>query len=317
MKRSEWMKLSELIRNSGQRRLTPDRLKEWAEKTEITVDTFYQEIEMDSPFAEVWWERDFLSEIEPLHSHSFYEILYCTEGDVQYLLGTSQYHIGAGDLIVIPPDSSHRRLPFMPNTSHGRYGLWVSASWLASLGQNFPELAALKNAPSTLTIKGTAWESLETHFSNAWQETLKQPPFWKVNVHGEIILLLAGLCRAFTELVSVEKSRKQEPDILEQILSYIEANLSEKITLADTAHHFLISESYITHLFCKRVGLSFYRYVTQRRLIAAKTLIREGIALEQVSQAVGFTNYSNFYRAFTREYGIAPSQYRARFNVVE
>lgn len=312
MKRSEWMKLSNLIRNSGQGCLTPDRLREWTENGGITADAFYQEIEMDSPYTEVWWEQDFLSEIEPLHSHSFYEILYCTEGDIQYLLGTSLHHIGTGDLVVIPPGSSHRRLPFMPNTSHGRYGLWVNASWFESMGQAFPELMALKNVPSILTVKETAWENIETHFSRAWRETQEQSPLWQVNVYGEIILLLADLCRAFTELASEEKNRKQEPDLLEQILSFVEVNLSEKITIADTARHFFISESCITHLFCKKAGLSFYRYVTQRRLIAAKSLIGKGIALEQIGQAVGFGSYSNFYRAFVREYGITPSQFRAR-----
>ena len=44
-------------------------------------------------------------------------------------------------------------------------------------------------------------------------------------------------------------------------------------------------------------------------MIAAKALISEGKILEEVSHAVGFTDYSSFYRAFKKEYGITPRQY--------
>ena len=58
------------------------------------------------------------------------------------------------------------------------------------------------------------------------------------------------------------------------------------------------------------MGVSFYRCVTQRRLIAAKALITEGNPLEQVAEMTGFGDYSAFYRAFKQEYGISPRQYR-------
>ena len=58
------------------------------------------------------------------------------------------------------------------------------------------------------------------------------------------------------------------------------------------------------------MGVSFYRCVTQRRLIAAKALILDGHPLENVGQQVGFSDYSSFYRAFKQEYGIPPRQYR-------
>ena len=59
------------------------------------------------------------------------------------------------------------------------------------------------------------------------------------------------------------------------------------------------------------MGVSYYRFVTQRRLIAAKTLIQQGTALENVAEAVGFSDYSGFYRAFKQEYGISPTKFKA------
>ena len=47
----------------------------------------------------------------------------------------------------------------------------------------------------------------------------------------------------------------------------------------------------------------------QEQLTAAKTLIAEGKNLEDISRSVGFTDYSSFYRAFKKEYGITPRRY--------
>ena len=57
------------------------------------------------------------------------------------------------------------------------------------------------------------------------------------------------------------------------------------------------------------MGISLYRYITQRRLIAAKLLIGENHPLEEVARRVGFLDYSTFYRAFKQEYGISPRQF--------
>jgi hypothetical protein len=59
-----------------------------------------------------------------------------------------------------------------------------------------------------------------------------------------------------------------------------------------------------------QINVSCSQFITQKRLIVAKNLISAGKPLEQIYNLVGFGDYSSFYRAFKREYGIYPSQYR-------
>ena len=99
-------------------------------------------------------------------------------------------------------------------------------------------------------------------------------------------------------------------ELMDQIVLYIESHLREKITLSDTARIFLVSESSISQLFRRRMKVSFYHFVTQRRLIGAKSLLLEEIPAEQVCARMGFGAYSPCYRAFNREYGISPAQFR-------
>ena len=58
------------------------------------------------------------------------------------------------------------------------------------------------------------------------------------------------------------------------------------------------------------MDVSFYRYVTQRRVIAAKVLILNGEPLESIGEQVGFVDYSTFYRAFRQAFSISPMQFK-------
>ena len=104
-------------------------------------------------------------------------------------------------------------------------------------------------------------------------------------------------------------SCKEKTVLLDRIMAYLEENFATRVTLADTANHFYVSESTITHMVHNEMGVSFYRCLTQLRLIHAKSLIAEGVPMSDVGQQVGFADYSTFYRAFKKEYGISPQQY--------
>ena len=104
--------------------------------------------------------------------------------------------------------------------------------------------------------------------------------------------------------------RAEEPELLDRAMQYIGRHMAEKITLEDLAKHLYVSESTVSQTFRKKMGVSFYRCVTQQRLVAAKAMIQEGPPLEDVSRRVGFADYSGFYRAFRQEYGISPRQFK-------
>ena len=141
------------------------------------------------------------------------------------------------------------------------------------------------------------------------EEAEREKRGWEIMVAANAMQIVVNLCRAYLES-STASMKAEKPELLDQVLAYIEIHLSEKITLADVAKQFWVSQSTVTQTFRKKMGVSFYRCVTQRRLIAAKAMIAEGIPLEQIGMQVGFSDYSSFYRAFKQEYGISPRQYR-------
>jgi AraC-like DNA-binding protein len=104
--------------------------------------------------------------------------------------------------------------------------------------------------------------------------------------------------------------------LLEQITAYVDAHLTEKLTLKDISAHCGVSVSTVTQLFQKR-ATTFHDFVTQRRLEMAQKLIREGMPLEQVGKEVGYRDHSTFYRAFLRHFSLSPREYRMQMQSEE
>ena len=247
-----------------------------------------------------------------LHSHDFFEVLYCRNpADVEYLVGAERYRLQKGDIVFIPPGVPH--CPILPERmpeSYRRDVIRMSKEFVASMF-SLDVSEGTEDLPGSFLLRtaGTRWEYLGDYFRNGVKEAERQAPGWETVVFANALTLLTHLKRAFLE-EGLKPLGAEQPELLERVIFYMEEHLGEKLTLPGVARHFYVSESTISQTFRKKMGVSFYRWVTQRRLIAAKTLIEEGRAMEQVAELVGFSDYSSFFRAFKQEYGISPRQYR-------
>ena len=277
----------------------------------VDFQNFYQELEMSDPHVETHRDVSYANAQLSLHSHTFYELLYCiNDCDAEYLVGADRYRLKKGDIVFVPPGVSHRPLlPEVLTEPYQRYVLWLSPEFVDNFAAMYMPPGIQTDYGTLLRTGGTKWEMLGEYFRKGVWEAENQRPGWQAAVVGNTVTLLTMMGRSIQErTAAVLKAEK--PDLLNEVLAYVENQLSEKITLEDTAKHFYVSVSTITQLFRQKMGTSFYRCVTQRRLISAKAMINEGVSLEDVSRAVGFTDYSSFYRAFKKEYGITPRQYK-------
>lgn len=290
----------------------PEQRNAFLRRQGVDPGTLYQELEMESPFVDCHQDVSLSNTRVNLHSHSFFEFLYCCSScGAEYLVGTERYRLQKGDIILVPPGLSHRPLlPEQMPEPYKRIVLWVSVEFMKGLARSFPEATVPERMYNILLrTAGTRWEMLGDLFYNSLQAAQAGGAEGQMLLVGNTITLLAQLRCSFLNR-SVQPMRAEKPELLNGLLAYIEENLSQTLTLAEMAHHFYVSESTISQTFRKKLGVSFYQYVTQRRLIAAKTLIEQGLLLEDVAGRTGFRDYSGFYRTFKKEYGVSPRQYR-------
>lgn len=285
----------------------------------IDLGNFYQELEMSGRYVDTHQDISYAQTPVSLHSHNYYEILFCRNTcDAEYLVGAERYRLQKGDVIIVPPGTSHKpMLPHDMSQPYIRDVLWVSqdlAEQLEKLWGGHEEFPL--SVPRLLRTAETRWEYIGDMFRNGVREAERREAGWEAAVVGNSIQLLTYLIRAIQDRTS-KALRAEKPELLDEVLAYVESHLSEKLTLGDVAKHFWVSQSTITQIFRNKMGVSFYRLVIQRRLIAAKLLILEGGSLEDVGRRVGFTDYSTFYRAFKQEFGISPRQFRKKLESSE
>ena len=226
----------------------------------------YQELMMTTPYAQTHRDVSYANDTVSLHSHEFYELLLCrSDCSLEYLVGTDRYSLQKGDIILIRPGVSHRPLLRKDlSVPYRRDVLWVSTDLMEVLAQMDEEHAGDWGV-NLLRTKGTQWEFLCNLFHEGVKESKQKNPGWRSMVLGNTIQLLTELMRACRDGQELLAGREQTA-LLERIMAYLEDNFAERITLADTASHFYVSESTITHTFHSEMGVSFYRCLTQLRL---------------------------------------------------
>ena len=122
---------------------------------------------------------------------------------------------------------------------------------------------------------------------------------------------LRCLIQAFGEIQEIERSTtSQERFAIQQIKLYLETNYAESITLEQLSQLTYLSPFYLNRVFSQAVGLPPHAYLTQVRIQRSKELLRRGVAIAQVAQAVGFTHQSHLNRHFKRFLHTTPYRYQ-------
>jgi len=273
--------------------------------------------EMTKKRMELRYVMDQKSPHVNFHAHPFYEIYFFLEGAVEaYIIDGRSYRLRAGDILMMPPGVAHHPVFTQEEKPYRRYVLWLSAHQLEELNVLDEGLLSALNLcreQQSYRIRCTTpsdRQMLEGYLSAMWKEEKGESVCKQASLFSLCLNFLVMLNRIVAQEHLLVNNYHQTDTLLDKVLAYIRDNYTTNISLNAVAEHFFTSPSNIETLLTKRVGKPFYRYVTECRIIRAQALIVSGMPLKEVGIACGYNDYSNFYRAFSREVGISPSKYR-------
>ena len=103
---------------------------------------------------------------------------------------------------------------------------------------------------------------------------------------------------------------------VEKAISYIETNYSYPVTVEDIAYYVGISRSHLFRSFQSYMRRSPKDYLTSYRIKQACRLLREtDLSISTIAYSVGFENNLYFSKAFRKQKGVSPSEYRKEHSV--
>lgn len=241
----------------------------------------------------------------PYHYHDFDKITLFLQGHVTYDIEGTSYVLQPFDVVVIPAGQIHRPV-ISGDDVYERIIAYLSPSFIDSFARRGFPVRPVFQTPSPILRQhqeaGSVY-STACRLCQAWSVSGPAGDILKEAIFTEFLIYLTQAVND-KKIGYVHQDKKNEKIV--QVMDYIAAHLTEKLTISSIARACFLSPDYIMHLFKEETGLSIGQYITTKRLQKARHLIEEGRALTTVCYDCGFTHYSTFYRAWKKQYAIAP-----------
>lgn len=100
------------------------------------------------------------------------------------------------------------------------------------------------------------------------------------------------------------------------VMEYLTQNYGKRITASTLAGCFHYSSEYIDKKMKEELGMTPHAYLNSIRMQNAKKLLeRSGLPIQRIALECGFSDNSLFYKAFRKQFGCSPSQWRRQHQI--
>ena len=107
----------------------------------------------------------------------------------------------------------------------------------------------------------------------------------------------------------LEKPDTNADTLSGRIVQFIHSH-PDSVTLKEISEHFSYHPNYISTLLHRELGKTFSQIVLEDRMDRAVILLRgTTLSIEEIAAMLGYSNHSNFYKAFKEYYGRTPREY--------
>jgi len=261
-----------------------------------------------------------------LHRHDYIEIAYVSNGKGIHVQNDRSFKVSKGNIFITNNDDIHSFFPYDTRNS-GKlavYNCILRSSLLDTIDIKDVDYINVKNflsCESTMSINEAMYRYKLSGSLLNQVESILVMMFMEFNMNMlagkfNLILLLYQLLTCMYRIFIYGRQEQvtyniNKLDFVNEVINYLKANYSSRITLDDIAKHTLLSKNYLITIFREIMNTTIFNYLTDVRIErACEMLAMPEQKIGNVSACVGYNDNSYFVKVFKNVMGITPSEYR-------
>ncbi len=253
-------------------------------------------------------------EAQKTHSHEYFQIYYILQGSLVHITENGSSRLAKGDAFIIPPNCRHSieevKNAVFYTLSFTKESLETDKKTLLLIFRFFSDLETDGNIQAKISIKSDQLLLFENLLERLNLEFYEKQIGYGDAIRAYLTVLLTLLARAHFENAPLTIPDAGGRGRIASCITYIDANLSEPLTLSDMARWCAMSKSEFCKQFSLVSGTTFGKHLHRARIHHAAKLIREGYDIGALYSLCGYNDFSTFYRNFKKNMGCSPSQYK-------
>ena len=250
------------------------------------------------------------------HWHPEIEITYVQKGTMCYKVNHMVYHLKEGDIVFNnsgalhsgtmenQEDCAYIPVTFDPRLIYGFFQSTINSKYVDPVIQD-------SMLPAICIDQSESWHKpFREYLLRIIALDEKKPDFYEL----DITICLQSMWRLLLEHITYEPQASRENsleyDRIKKILSYIEENYQNKITLNDIAGHIHLCESECTRLFKRHMNTTLFAFLQEYRIERSLEFLQDDQPVSAVADKAGFSDPNYYSKVFAKIKGCSPREYR-------
>lgn len=253
------------------------------------------------------------------HRHQFYELLYIEKGAGVHTLNANKHRYAQGDIYLLTPGDQHSFYTLEPTIFHCiRFLPEFFADNDPFAQEIFLKLKGLlishNLVQGKISLKSADQEFMLVLIQRILADNRASANPNKAMLRHCIMLCLELIYQNLRQDISTTATNLSNSLNIDSMIVYIRQHIASQhsLTKKAIAAHFNISAHYVGEYFRKHTGISLREYINAYRLnIIEKRMKQSNLSFSQISQELGFTDESHFYKFIRIHTKKSPKQYKA------
>lgn len=247
-----------------------------------------------------------------LHTHKAYEIYIFLKGNAEYVIESKIFPMKQYDILITKNDELHQ-VRHLEKEVYERIVIEVNDIFFEE-NDCIEYSHLLKNrkfdTDNIISPDSSDKIKLMDCISRIEKYIKESKKFNKTIIKCSVIELLHIINTIKSKNVKIKSNHN-----IDEIINYINNNLSNDIKLDDIATHMFMSKYHLCRIFKEHTGLTINKYITNKRIKLVQNLYAEGNSLTTACIKAGYSSYSSFYKAYITETGKSPKSDIENYNL--